>query len=168
MVLLNIMADLDNIELLEIIKKLVVKDKDNYEVDVLVMKNLVKSMPGISELDNVKKERYDKLFEIEKLLIKYKEKNFYLVYPDNDIFKNDSYTLYTQEEVNELLPKNIDINKISYSGGHMPNIIKSFGEYKKVNGNVYYYTSLSFRHENFKMVDDQMSKMALWFAHFSS
>ncbi len=181
MVLLLNMDGKDNVELLEIIKKLVINDEKTYAMDVLEMKKLVLEMPIIDRNSAVDKDgnkileneklinkRYYKLLELEKFLIKHDDKNFYCITKGNEIFKNTSHVLYTQEDIEKLLPNGIDINKISYSGGNKLSVIKTPEEYSQTDEKIYFYSQLSYKYNNFKTINNEASKMAIWHAYFSS
>lgn len=113
-------------EILEVLKILNVKnDVVTFDTDILDMKNMIKQDFDVDKF--------------EKLLIKYKDINFYVVRNDNLIFDVDgNYALYTQEDISKLIVTGVDINKISFNIGNVPKFVSLWKVYYYYNNYIKY------------------------------
>lgn len=106
-----------------------------YTKDVSIMGHILQIMPSISGYLTLKK-----LFKLEKLLIKYNNTIFYIVGDDAGNFK-----LYTQHDIDTVIPKGIDIRDMIFSG--------SCKLKHNHNCNIDMYFDIMIRYDNFKIID---------------
>lgn len=139
-------------------------DSIKFKQDVVQMKEYVYN---IKNYEN----KTDILSEIEKFLIENENDIFYLLKDDNKLFpcenKNHNYILVTHNEMIQKITTGIDINKISYSGGEIPDIIDKPQYYREVQGNTKFFFELCYRYKNFKFVDNKLLKYSLRNLYFN-
>lgn len=118
--------------------------------------------------------------EIQRILLKYPKDQFYITYNYNGEYQTN-YNLYTFEEMQELLPTGVDIEKVSYSGDDYKDyqnpkcnirfndrkiqIVNSpFGYSRDIeNGDIQYIAQLTHCHGNINIVHPALMLVAKYF-----
>lgn len=160
----------------ECLKILLDIDKNNFkndlEKDTIELKCIVTRVIYDNNYPFDKRAKWEKnnLNIIEKILLKHHEINFYLIYEihDEKYYNPTNWKLHTEEEIQQILPTGVDINKISFSNGDQPCKFVTYpAYYKKTDSNPSsaYLNSIeyiSYTSSNLKLIHPLLLKMATY------